>query len=91
MRYEELLQFDPIETVIQLRDADKRDDAKVLVRTFVISEGMAEQRELTMVELPRLAEELFHLTLFATGSADIFVNGCDGAFDQFEMIQDEIG
>ena len=24
MRYEELIQFEPIETVVQLRDADKR-------------------------------------------------------------------
>jgi hypothetical protein len=43
MRYEELIQFDPIETVVQLRDADKVEAARHLVSTYVISDEMAEK------------------------------------------------
>ena len=42
-RYAELIQFDPIESVVQLRDADEEQDARRLVETFVISKRMAEQ------------------------------------------------
>ncbi len=43
MKFGELIQFDPIETVVQLRDADKTAEARRLVSTFVISEDMAEK------------------------------------------------
>lgn len=52
MRYSELIHFEPIESVIQLRRADKADEAKNLVRTFVISDRMAEQ--LTKLVFPEL-------------------------------------
>lgn len=52
MRYSELIHFEPIESVIQLRRADKADEAKSLVRTFVISDRMAEQ--LTKLVFPEL-------------------------------------
>lgn len=41
MKYRDLIEFDPIETVIQLRAADKPSDAEELVRTYVISDSMA--------------------------------------------------
>ena len=43
MRYSDLIQFEPIESVVQLRDADAAADAKKLVETYVISERMADQ------------------------------------------------
>ena len=43
MRYRDLIQFDPIETVIQLRDADEAPTARQLVATYVISDEMAEK------------------------------------------------
>ena len=43
MKYGELIQFDPIETVVQLRDADKSIAAKQLVNTYVISDEMADR------------------------------------------------
>jgi len=43
MRYSELFKFEPIETIIQLRDADKKSEAKQLVKTYVISDRMAAQ------------------------------------------------
>jgi predicted ATPase len=42
MKYKDLIQFEPIESVIQLREADEVDDARRLVETFVISDRMAE-------------------------------------------------
>jgi energy-coupling factor transporter ATP-binding protein EcfA2 len=55
MKYSDLVQFDPIETVIQLRDADDLRAAKELVATYVISEEMAEK--LTAVVFPQLQFE----------------------------------
>lgn len=42
MKYNDLIKFEPIETVIQLREADTENAAKHLVETFVISERMAD-------------------------------------------------
>ena len=43
MKYKELIQFDPIESVVQLRDANKASAAKQLINTYVISDEMAER------------------------------------------------
>jgi predicted ATPase len=43
MKYRELIQFEPIESVVQLRDADQETSARQLVSTYVISEEMAEK------------------------------------------------
>lgn len=42
MKYNELIQFEPIESVIQIRDVKDRDYALKLVDTYVISDRMAE-------------------------------------------------
>ncbi|MBU0705523.1 MAG: ATP-binding protein [Chloroflexi bacterium] len=52
MRYRDLVQFEPIESVIQLRDADQEDAARHLVQTYVISDRMADQ--LVNVVIPQL-------------------------------------
>ena len=52
MKYGDLIQFDPIESVIQLRDADKSQAAKNLVKTYVISDQMADR--LTKLVVPQL-------------------------------------
>ena len=52
MKYRDLIQFDPIESVVQLRDADKSSTAKNLVHTYVISEEMAER--LTQLVIPQM-------------------------------------
>ena len=52
MKYGDLIQFDPIESVVQLRDADRSDAARHLVDTFVISDEMAER--LTDIVFPQL-------------------------------------
>ncbi len=52
MKYGDLIQFDPIESVVQLRDADKSSAAQHLVNTYVISDEMAER--LTQLVIPQM-------------------------------------
>lgn len=52
MKYRDLIDFDPIETVIQLRAADNPSEAETLVRTYVISDSMAS--DLTDAVFPNL-------------------------------------
>lgn len=52
MKYGDLIQFDPIETVVQLRDADKSPTARQLVATYVISDEMTER--LIKIAVPHL-------------------------------------
>lgn len=52
MKYGSLIQFDPIESVVQLRDADKLGAAHQLVSSYVISNEMAER--LTQLVIPQL-------------------------------------
>ena len=42
MKYRDLIQFDPIESVIVLRSADDQKKAEELVRSYVMSDGMAD-------------------------------------------------
>ena len=42
VKYEDLIRFDPIETVVQLRDADEAQAARRLVGGYVVSDAMAE-------------------------------------------------
>ncbi|MBD2526579.1 DUF6079 family protein [Nostoc sp. FACHB-133] len=55
MKYGELIQFEPIETVIQLQDASELAEAKRLVSTYVISQEMADR--LASVVFPNLQFE----------------------------------
>ncbi len=55
MQYSELFDFEPIETIIQLRDADKKSEAKKLVKTYVISDRMAAQ--MSDIIIPQLQFE----------------------------------
>jgi Family of unknown function (DUF6079) len=52
MKYRDLIEFEPIETVIQLRNADHLDTAKQLVSTYVFSDQMAER--MTSLVIPDL-------------------------------------
>lgn len=52
MKYSDLIQFEPIETVVQLRDSERAASAKQLVKTYVISNEMADR--LTNVVFPSL-------------------------------------
>ena len=52
VKYGDLVQFEPIESVVQLRDADAAASAGQLVSTYVISDEMAEK--LTGIVIPQL-------------------------------------
>ena len=52
MKYEKLIQFQPIEEIIQLRQSSKKDIAKNLVSTYVISDQM--QEKLSELVIPQL-------------------------------------
>lgn len=52
MLYRDLVQFEPLESVIQLREADQYPSARRLVETYVISERMADV--LVNVVIPQL-------------------------------------
>src|SRR5699024_9606236 len=43
LRYKDLISFEPIESVIQLREADDKDRAMSLLKTYVISDHMADK------------------------------------------------
>ena len=55
MNYGDLIQFEPIESVVQLRDADEATAARQLVETYVFSEEMAEK--LVGLVIPQLQFE----------------------------------
>jgi len=55
MKYGDLINFEPIESVVQLRDADEATAARRLVETYAISEEMAEK--LVSIVIPQLQFE----------------------------------
>ncbi len=56
MRYGDLIQFEPIESVVQLRDADDVAAARQLVETYVISDEMKELRDTLCLYQPGIEE-----------------------------------
>lgn len=52
MKYRDLVQFEPIDTVVQLKTADKQQKALELVQSYVISERISQQ--LTDLIFPQL-------------------------------------
>ncbi len=58
MFYKDLIQFTPIESIIQLRDANKEANARNLVKTYVISDQMA--NKLVDLVIPQLQFERPH-------------------------------
>ena len=55
MLYRDLVQFTPIETIIQLRESEKESAARNLVQTYVISDSMA--NKLVDMAIPQLQFE----------------------------------
>nr|MBA2243467.1 hypothetical protein [Gemmatimonadota bacterium] len=52
MKYSELIHFEPIEDIIELRRADEASIARELVETYVVSDRLADQ--LDSLVLPQL-------------------------------------
>ncbi|MBN1993961.1 MAG: ATP-binding protein, partial [Anaerolineae bacterium] len=68
MKYRDLVQFDPIETVVQLRAADERSEAERLVRTYVISNRMAELLERLVIPQLQHTDPADNRGLFIVGN-----------------------
>jgi hypothetical protein len=68
MRYGDLIQFDPIESVIQLLDANRPDEARRLIETYVISDEMADR--ITKQIIPQLSfdESVDHKGILIVGN-----------------------
>ncbi|WP_367025537.1 DUF6079 family protein [Methylococcus sp. ANG] len=68
MRYGDLIQFEPIESVIQLLDANRPGEAKKLVATYVISDDMAERITKQMIPQLSFDESVDHKGVLVVGN-----------------------
>jgi hypothetical protein len=68
MRYSDLIQFEPIESVIQLLDANRPDEAKKLVSTYVMSDDMAERIAKLMIPQLSFDEAVDHTGVLVVGN-----------------------
>lgn len=68
MQYGDLIQFEPIESVIQLLDANRPDEAKKLVSTYVISDDMAERISMQMIPQLSFDEAVDHKGVLVVGN-----------------------
>lgn len=68
MLYRDLVQFDPIESVIQLRSADEKDAAANLVQTYVISDRMADQLTNEVIPQIGLSGDIDHKGILVVGN-----------------------
>ncbi|MGB4335283.1 MAG: DUF6079 family protein [Chromatiaceae bacterium] len=68
MKYGDLIQFEQIESVIQLVDAGRPDEAKKLVATYVISDDMAVRIAQLMVPQLSFDESVDHMGVLIVGN-----------------------
>ncbi|HHG5111179.1 TPA: DUF6079 family protein [Pseudomonas aeruginosa] len=68
MKYGDLIQFEQIESVIQLLDAGRPDEAKKLVATYVISDDMAERISKLMVPQLSFDDAVDHKGVLIVGN-----------------------
>lgn len=68
MRYGDLIQFEPIESVIQLLHANKPTEAKKLVSTYVISDDMAERINKQIIPQLSFDEAVDHKGVLVVGN-----------------------
>src|SRR5471030_655012 len=68
MRYGDLIQFEPIESVIQLLDANRPEEAKKLVGTYVISDEMADRIAKLIVPQLSFDESVDHKGVLVVGN-----------------------
>jgi hypothetical protein len=68
MKYGDLIQFEPIESVIQLLDANRPDEAKRLVDSYVISDDMAERIVKQLIPQMSFDESVDHMGVLIVGN-----------------------
>lgn len=68
MKYRDLVQFEPIESVIQLTDANDKERAYQLIDTYVISDRMSEQLDEAVIEQLQFHRPVDNKGLFIVGN-----------------------
>ena len=68
MKYLELISFDPVESIIELKHADNADKAKELVQSYVMSDGMADSLDYGLLRHLQLDEIVNNKGVFIVGN-----------------------
>ena len=68
MKYSELINFQPIESTIQLVEAGKQEEAQKLVETYVMSETMAENLKAPMIDQLQMDEVVDNKGVLVVGN-----------------------
>lgn len=68
MKYNDLIQFEPIESVIQLLDANRPNEAMKLISTYVISDDMAERIAKQIIPQMGFDESVDHKGILVVGN-----------------------
>ena len=68
MKYSELITFKPIETTIQLLESSKKDVAKELVSTYVMSATMAEAMQAPVIDQLQMEEVIDNKAIMVVGN-----------------------
>ncbi len=68
MKYRDLIRFDPIESVVQLRRSAEEDQARRLVESYVVSEAMAEKLSKLVIPQLQYDQPIDNRGLFVVGN-----------------------
>lgn len=68
MKYSELITFKPIETTIQLLESSKKDVAKELVSTYVMSASMAEAMQAPVIDQLQMEDVVDNKAIMVVGN-----------------------
>lgn len=68
MKYRELIQFNPIESIIVLTDANDKGKAAALVKSYVMSDDMADKLKAIMLSQLQLTDVVDNKGLFLVGN-----------------------
>jgi hypothetical protein len=72
LKFGDLIQFEPIESVIQLLDANRPGEAKKLVETYVISDDMAERiAKLMIPQIPSTSPSITRASWWSATTAPV--------------------
>ena len=68
MKYSQLISFNPIEDVIQLVTAENKDKAREYVKTYVMSDSMAEALQAPMIDQLQMDEVVDNKGVLVVGN-----------------------
>lgn len=96
MKYSELISFNPIEDVIQLTTADNSDKAREYVKTYVMSDKMAEDMQAPVIDQLQMDEVVDnHGVLvvgnYGTGKSHLMsvISACANDADNLQYLQNK--